>query len=99
MKPHMNNPHSLRWDGWLRKVGARVRAVRGGAVRLAEHLGVSRQHAHRWLTGYTPMPAWAAVAMNIWWQTAQHQYPALDVERPPGVHRSSASGAPKAVAA
>ena len=97
-KWHLTNKHSLRWGRWLRGVAERVRAKRGGSVRLAEHLGVSRQHVNRWLTGSTPMPPWAAVAVNVWWQKVAAEYPELSASVapscPPGWDHASASVAP-----
>lgn len=67
MNKHRQNKHYQRFEGWRREAAIAIRRRRGGQSCLALHLGVTRMTVSRWLRGESPMPGWAAVAFNIWW--------------------------------
>jgi len=80
------NLHEQRWIAWLRKLKAHLEEQRGRNSELSRHLGVGRQNTWRWfIAGHTKIPAWAAVATNIWFARQQAAQPSLPLAAcPPG---------------
>jgi len=85
----MNNPHEARWNEWLaKKAKPWFQAKRGRYAALSRHLGVSRQTVSRWFHGRsygcTPVPGWAAVALNVWvnlqWKAEQPLRPVVTAQ-------------------